>query len=148
MQKRRSHKGNDKISRNGIMDTTFQLLWDLYIRLSEKYLSSANVSFTTVHLYRNVKPNLWNVAVFISTEQNGSYVIRQNNIKQKTLCVCYFLIKRKKLFGQPNNIIYLYLSSRAGWSADIVTKDGVLSFHHSHRSPFQFLRISMLCFLI
>ena len=40
--------------------------------------------------------------VFISTEQNGSYVIRQNNIKEKTLCVYYFFIKRKKLFGQPN----------------------------------------------
>ena len=35
----------------------------------------------------NVKPSLWNVAVFISTKQNGSYVIRQNNIKQETLCV-------------------------------------------------------------
>ena len=29
-------------------------------------------------------------------------VIRQNNIEQKTLCVYYFLIERKKLFGQPN----------------------------------------------
>ena len=55
-----------------------------------------------LHLHTNVKPSLWNIAVFISTKQNGSYVIRQNNIKQKTLCVYYFLIKRKKLFGQPN----------------------------------------------
>ena len=55
-----------------------------------------------MYLHTNVKPNLQNVAVFISTEQNGSYVIRQNNIKQRTLCVYYFLIKRKKLFGQPN----------------------------------------------
>ena len=40
-------------------------------------------------------------------EENGSYVIRQNNIKQlqnniKMLRAYYFLIKRKKLFGQPN----------------------------------------------
>ena len=67
-----------------------------------KCLSFANVFFTTIHLHTNVTPSVWNVAVFISTEQNGSYVIRQNNIKQKTLCVYYFLIKRKKLFGQPN----------------------------------------------
>ena len=44
----------------------------------------------------------------ISTEQNESYVIRKNNIKQSTLCVYYFLIKRKKPFGQPNNYIYVY----------------------------------------
>ena len=43
----------------------------------------------------------------ISTEQNESYVIRKNNIKQRTLCVYYFLIKRKKPFGQPNRKIYL-----------------------------------------
>ena len=67
----------------------------------EKCFSFANVFFTTVHLHTNVKPSVWNVAVFISTERNGSYVIRQNNIKQKT-CVYYFLIQRKKLFGQPN----------------------------------------------
>ena len=60
--------------------------------------------FTTVHLHTNVKPSLWNVAVFISTEQNESYVIRQNNINQKTSCVYYFLVKRKKLFGQPDII--------------------------------------------
>ena len=42
--------------------------------------------------------------MFISTEQDGSYVIRQNNIKQKTLRVYYFLIKRKKLFGQSNTL--------------------------------------------
>ena len=53
-----------------------------------------------MHLHTNVKPSLWNVAVFISTEQNGSYVIRQNNIKQKT-CI-YSLIKWQKLFGQTN----------------------------------------------
>ena len=72
------------------------------IRLSEKCLSFANLLFTTVYLHTNVKPNMSNVAVFTSTEQNGSYVIRQNNIKQETLYVYYFLIKRKKLFGQPN----------------------------------------------
>ena len=74
------------------------------IRLSEKWLSFANVFFTTVYLHTNVKPSLWNLTVFISTEQNRSYVIRQNNINQKTLCLYYFLIKRKKLFGQPNII--------------------------------------------
>ena len=34
--------------------------------------------------------------VYLRTEQNGWYVIRQNNIKQKTiylLCVDYFLAK-------------------------------------------------------
>ena len=72
------------------------------IRLSGKCLSFSNVFFTTVHLHKNVKTSLWNVAVFIATKQNGSYVIRRNNIKQKTLCVYYFLIKRKKLFGQTN----------------------------------------------
>ena len=66
-----------------------------YIRLSGKCLSSANV-----------KPSLWNVAVFTSTEQNGSYVIQQNNIKQKTLWIYYFVVKRKKLFGQPNTWIH------------------------------------------
>ena len=30
------------------------------------------------------------------------------NIKQKKLCVYYFLIKQKKPFGQPNNYIYVY----------------------------------------
>ena len=59
---------------------------------------------TAVHLHTNVKPSLWNVAVFISTEQNGSYVIRQNNIKQRRLCIYYFLIKRKIFFGQPNTL--------------------------------------------
>ena len=38
--------------------------------------------------------------------QKISYVIRQNNIKQKTLCVYYFVVKRKKLFGQPNTWIH------------------------------------------
>ena len=61
------------------------------------------------HLYTNEKSSLWNIAVFISSEQNGSYVIRQNNIKQKTLRVYYFLIKRKKLSGQPS--IQISLSS-------------------------------------
>ena len=51
------------------------------IRLSEKCLPFANVFFATAHIYKNVKPSVWKVAVFISTEQNGSYVIRQNNIK-------------------------------------------------------------------
>ena len=72
------------------------------VRLSGKYLSFADVFFTTVHLRRNAKSSLWNIAVFIPTEQNGSYVIRGNNIKQGTLCVYYLLIKQKKLFGQPN----------------------------------------------
>ena len=53
------------------------------IRLFGKCLSFANVFFTTMQLHTNVKPSLWNVALFISTEQNGLYVIRENNIKQK-----------------------------------------------------------------
>ena len=37
---------------------------------------------------------------FISTGQNGSYVIRQNNINQKNVVRLFFPIKRKKLFGR------------------------------------------------
>ena len=33
---------------------------------------------------------------------NRTKWIRRNNIKQRTLYVYYFLIKRNKLFGQPN----------------------------------------------
>ena len=80
----------------------------VYIRLSEKCLSFANVFLTTMHLYTNAKPSLRIVVVSILTEQNGSYTIRQNNIKQKMLCVSYFLIKAKKLFGQP--IVRQFLS--------------------------------------
>ena len=47
-----------------------------------------------------MKPNLSNVVVFILIEQNGSYVIQQNNIKM--LKIHYFLIKRRKLIGRPN----------------------------------------------
>ena len=64
----------------------------LYIRLSE------NVFFTTLHLRRNAKPSLRNVALFISTEQNGSYVIRQNNIKQKNVMRLLFSHKTKETF--------------------------------------------------
>ena len=43
--------------------------------------------------------------------QNGSYNVNcrikklmdQKNMKQKMLCVFCFLVKRKNLFGQPNN---------------------------------------------
>ena len=48
----------------------------IYIRLSEKCLSFADTSFTTMHLYTNMKPNLSNVVIFILIEQNGSHVIR------------------------------------------------------------------------
>ena len=69
--------------------------------------------FKTVHLRTNVKASLRNVAVFISTEQNRSYVIRRNNIKQRALCVYYFLIKRKKLSAQPNTKMkYFYVPPR------------------------------------
>ena len=34
-------------------------------------------------------------------------VIRQNSIKQKTLCVYYFLIKRKKLSRQSNIFVQI-----------------------------------------
>ena len=46
------------------------------IRLSEKCLSLTDTSFTTMHLYTNMKPSLSNVLIFILMEQNGSYVIR------------------------------------------------------------------------
>ena len=46
------------------------------IRLSEKSLSFTDTSFTTTHLYTNMKPNLSIVVIFILIEQNGSYVIR------------------------------------------------------------------------
>ena len=53
----------------------------------------------------------WNQGceMFISTEQNGSYVIRENNIKNIVvyvllsiigLCAYYFLTKRRELLGQ------------------------------------------------
>ena len=34
-----------------------------------------------------------------------SRVIEETNIKQKTLRVYYFLIKQKKLFGQPTSFL-------------------------------------------
>ena len=49
---------------------------DYCIRLSGKCLSSTDMSFTTMHLYTNMKPNLSNVVILILIEQNGSYVIR------------------------------------------------------------------------
>ena len=39
---------------------------------------------------------------------NRTKWIVRNSTKQKTLCVYYFLIKRKKLFGQPNTIDKIY----------------------------------------
>ena len=33
---------------------------------------------------------------------NGIKWIKHNSIKQKMLCIYYFLTKRNKLFGQPN----------------------------------------------
>ena len=48
----------------------------IYIRLSEKCFPFTDTSFTTMHLYTNMKPNLLNVVIFILIEQNGSYVIR------------------------------------------------------------------------
>ena len=67
------------------------------IRSSEKCLSFTDSSFTTMHLCTNMKPSLSNVVIFILIEQNGSYVIRQNNIKRKMLYIHYFFINRKKL---------------------------------------------------
>ena len=81
------------------------------IRLSEKCFSFTDTSFTTTHLYINMKPNLSVVVIFILIKQNWSYVIRQNNITRKMLCIHYFLIKRKKLFGRPNINVTLYEES-------------------------------------
>ena len=48
----------------------------IIIGLFEKSLSFTDTSFTTMHLYTNMKPNLSNVVIFILIEENGSYVIR------------------------------------------------------------------------
>ena len=45
------------------------------IRLSGKCLSFTDTSFTTIHLYTNMKSNLLNIMIFILIEQNGSYAI-------------------------------------------------------------------------
>ena len=42
------------------------------IKLSEKCLSFTDTSFTTTHLYTNMKPNLSNVVIFSLIDQNGS----------------------------------------------------------------------------
>ena len=42
------------------------------IRLSEKCFSFTDPSFATMHLYKNMKPNLSDVVIFILIEQNGS----------------------------------------------------------------------------
>ena len=34
-------------------------------------ISLTDTSFTTMHLYKNMKPNLSNVVIFISIEHNG-----------------------------------------------------------------------------
>ena len=44
----------------------------IHIRLSEKCLSFTGTSFTTMHLYTDMK----HVMIFILIIQNGSYVIR------------------------------------------------------------------------
>ena len=77
--------------------------------LSERCLSFTDISFIIARLCTNRKPNLSNVVIFILIEQNGSYVIRQNNVKRK-MRIHYFLIKRKKLFGRPNTYIYIYFN--------------------------------------
>ena len=76
---------------------------DYYIRLSGKCLSFTDTSFITMHPCTNMKSILSNVVIFILIEPNGSYVIWWNNIKRRMLCIHYFLMKRKKLFGRPNN---------------------------------------------
>ena len=48
----------------------------LSIGLSEKCLSFTDASFTMTYLYTDMKHNLSNVVIFISIEQDGSYVIR------------------------------------------------------------------------
>ena len=100
----------EEIERNVNRDTEIRISHELHvswlldflfrecIRLSGKCLSFANVFCTTMHLYTHVKPSLWNVAVFISTEENGSYVIRQNDIKQRNVVRLLFPHKRKETF--------------------------------------------------
>ena len=79
-----------------------------YVLGCPESLSFTDTSFITTHLYTNMKPNLSNVVIFILIEQNGSYVIRYNNMKRK-MCIHYFLIKQKKLFGRPNSKFFFYL---------------------------------------
>ena len=38
---------------------------EYYIKLSEECLSFIDTSFTTMNLYRNMKPNLSNIVIFI-----------------------------------------------------------------------------------
>lgn len=72
------------------------------IRLFQKRLSFTNAYFATTRLYTNVELDPSDVVVFNLIERNGSGTIRQNNMKEKTLRVYCFLIKRKKLSAQPN----------------------------------------------
>ena len=69
--------------------------------MSEKFLSFHEVSRRTIIsvLYYFIELGMIHSVVFLSL---CSCIIQYVNIKQKTLCVCYFFIKRKKLFGQPN----------------------------------------------
>ena len=49
-----------------------QLPTTLYIGLSGKFLSFKETSFSTTHLYTNIKPNLSKIVIFSLIKQNGS----------------------------------------------------------------------------
>ena len=71
-------------------------------RLSGKCLSFINVFF--YNSAPSYKRDTKSVKYVNMCKIRVKYVIRQNNIKQKTLYAYYFLIKQKKLFGQTNTI--------------------------------------------
>ena len=66
---------------------------EIYFQVEELKLYTLgcpkSIFLPQICFFTTVKPSLWNVTLFISIERNR-------------LCVYYFLIKRKKLFGQPN----------------------------------------------
>ena len=89
-----------------------KLLIKLRLRLMPKIRGCPKSVFLsqTCFLQQCTFVQTWNQVceMFIWTEQNGSFVIRQNSIDQKMLCVYYFhyFIKQKKLF-EPIYLIYL-----------------------------------------
>ena len=72
------HRFKDVESACDSRDMPFLYTWHVifYIRLSEKCLSFTDTSFTTLHFYTNMEPDLSKVVIFILIEQNRSYVIR------------------------------------------------------------------------
>lgn len=70
------------------INSTYDVIRQTYSKI-RIYQVVAKVSFV---LCEN---NRW-IRISVLLEQNGSYVIQRNNIKQKILCIYCFLIKREK----------------------------------------------------